>query len=358
MSHEERTNTGTGYQSTTEALNIEAGTARAPFEEPSEAGKSAEGKSAEQLERDIEQTRARMSRDIDEIGERLRPGNLAQSAVNSVGEQARRTGSRLADFLRDNAVPVAAIGFGVTWLAAERRSRRGLREISGDRMARYAYGGPERRISRYPERRGLGARLGETAGGVRERVSGAASGLADRASDLTERAGDVAGRAQERAGELGTHAKERVQELGAQAREQTQRVRSGFERTLEGNPLAVAAGAAVLGLAVGLLLPSTRRENEVMGPVRDQLAERAGETVERVTDAATEAAREVKETVKAEVSERAPEVKGVVQEAAQRVADQAKESAGRVKDESKDAVKAQGSRKGKGPAREEPGPQG
>ena len=63
-------------------------------------------RSPQEIEREIEQTRSRMSRNIDELGDRLSPSNLkeeaksaikdaASGAVSNVGEQARRTGSRL-----------------------------------------------------------------------------------------------------------------------------------------------------------------------------------------------------------------------------------------------------------------------
>lgn len=228
-------------------------------------------KSSAEIEREIEQTRARMSEGVDTISQKLRPGNPAQSAVETVGAQARQTGSRLANLIRESPIPVAAIGLGVTWLVAQQRFQRGL--------ARYGYRGPERRISGYPERRrGLGTRSGATVGAARDPV--------------------------ERMSELGSEAKERMQQLGSRTREQTQRVGARFERMIDQNPLAVTAGAVALGLAVGLLFPGTRREDQLMGSARDQLVERAGDTVERVKEAAGEAAREVTETVKAEVAER------------------------------------------------------
>jgi len=176
-------------------------------------------KSSAEIEREIEQTRARMSEGIDTISEKLRPGNLAQSAVESVGEQAGHTGSRLANVIRENPIPVAAIGLGVTWLVAQQRSKRGL--------SRYGYRGPERRISGYSERR-----------------RGAGTGMAERAADIAEGVGDVAERAQERLSELGSEAKERMQQLGSRAREQTHRVGARLERMIDQNPLAVAAGEA------------------------------------------------------------------------------------------------------------------
>ena len=284
------------------------------------------------IEREIEQTRARMSENIDTISEKLRPGNLAQSAAAGIGEQARQTGSRLADAIRENPIPIAAIGLGVTWLVARQRLKSGA--------GRYGYGGAERRISGYPERRRRsGGQSATSVGGLR--APDARTGVGERAEAMAERVGDVAERAQERVSELGNEAKARMQQLGTRAREQTRQVGTRLERMIDENPLALAAGAIVLGLAVGLVLPRTRREDELMGSARDQVVERGEQVVDRVKEAAGEAAREVTATVKGEVAERGPEVKGVVQDIAGRVTEQVKDSAGRVRDAAAEALKDQ-----------------
>lgn len=318
MSEYERQNRGLAYEPSTQ--------------EGASALESRGEKSPEEIEREIEQTRNRMSRDIDELGDRLRPDNLkeeaktaiknvAHNAVSNVGEQARRTGSRLVEAIRENPLPVIAVGAGVTWLLTKRSSS----DISGDRMARYAYTGPDRRQGEsWQHGSGIKARVGEAVSGVKGTVSEAASGIAGKAS------------------ELASETQERLGEFSGQARRQTRRVRTNLEHVSEENPLIVVIGAAVVGLALGLLLPGTERENELMGATRDQLVDRAGETAERVKEAAVEAGREVKETVKAEVQERAPEIKEVVQQAGQQVKEQVKESARRVKNEAKDAAKKAG----------------
>ena len=286
-------------------------------------------KSPEEIEREIEQTRSRLSRDIDELGNKLSPSNLkeeaktaikdaAQGAVSNVGEQARRTSSRLVEVIRENPLPVIAVGAGVTWLLTQ-RSRS---DVSGDRMARYAYTGPERRQGRNWQS-GSG-RIGSTVSGMKDSVSEAAGGVAERASELKERAG------------------ERIDEISGQARWQSRRIKTNLEHAAEENPLFIGIGAAIVGLAIGLLLPGTQREDELMGPARDQLVDRAEETVERAKDAAVEAGREVKETVKAEIEEHKPEMKEVVQQAGQHVKDQVKEGAKKVKNEAKDAAKKSG----------------
>lgn len=289
-------------------------------------------KNPEEIEREIEQTRSRLSRDIDELGNKLSPSNLkeeaksaikdaAQGAVSNVGEQARRTSSRLVEVIRENPLPVIAVGAGVTWLLTQRNRS----DVSGDRMARYAYTGPERRQGRnWQSGSGVSGKVSSTVSGVKDSVGEAASGVAERAGELKDRAG------------------ERIEEIGGQARWQTQRIKTNLEHAAEENPLAIAIGAAVVGLALGLLLPGTQREDEMMGSARDELVDRAGETVERAKDAALEAGREVKETVKAEIEEHKPEIKDVVQQAGQQVKEQVKEGARKVKNEAKDAAKKSG----------------
>jgi ElaB/YqjD/DUF883 family membrane-anchored ribosome-binding protein len=285
-------------------------------------------RSPQEIEREIEQTRNRMSRNIDELGDRLSPSNLkqeaksaikgaAQGAVSNVGEQARRTSSRLVEVIRENPLPVIAVGAGVTWLLTQ-RSRS---DISGDRMARYAYTGPERRQGD----------SWQSGSGIRGKVGGAVSDVKESVSEVAERAGELKDRAGERIGEI-----------GGQARWQTRRIKTNFEHTADENPLMLALGAAVVGLALGMLLPGTQREDEIMGSARDQLVDRAEETVERAKEAAVEAGREVKETVKSEFEQHKPELKEVVQQAGQNVKEQVKESARRVKSEAKDAAKKSG----------------
>ncbi|HYC33343.1 MAG TPA: DUF3618 domain-containing protein, partial [Gemmatimonadales bacterium] len=142
--------------------------------------------SPEQIQREIELTRERMSQNIDELGEKLSPQNLKRQAkeaitgrahdmVNNVGDQARDTGSRVFDFIRENPPLVAAVGLGAVWLLQRRQRAEEIDNISGDRMARFAYTGPERR------REGIAHRLADRASHLKESVGEAASGVAERA---------------------------------------------------------------------------------------------------------------------------------------------------------------------------------
>ena len=325
MSEYERQNPGLAYEPSNQAFDADT------------EGRT--DKSPEEIEREIEQTRNRLSRDIDELGNKLNPQNLkeeaktaikdaAQGAVSNVGEQARRTGYRLVEVIRENPLPVIAVGAGVTWLLTQRNRS----EISGNRMARYAYTGPERRQGEsWQSSSGTRGRAGHTVSGVKESVSEATSNVAERAGELKDKAG------------------ERIGELGGEARRQTRRLKTNLEHTAEENPLALAIGAAVVGLALGMLLPSTEREDEMMGSARDELLDRAERTAERAKDAAVEAGREIKDSVQTQIEEHKPEIKQAVQEAGQSVKEQVKESAKRVKNEAKDAATESTPEPGKNP---------
>lgn len=284
--------------------------------------------SPEQIERDIERTRERMSSNIDALGERLSPDAIkqqakdaiagkAQDVVNNVGDQARQTGSRMLDFITENPLPVAAVTLGAIWLFSMRKGN--ASEVSGDRMARFAYTGPERREPN--GRPSLGRRFMDRTSSVRDTVS-------DKAHAVSERAGELKHELGERAGELGTSARESARDA-----------RGGMERMMKENPLAIAAGAVVIGLALGMLLPETEPERRVMGPARDQIADKVSNVADRVKDAAVEAGREVKDTLQEEVSAATPGLKSTLADAASNVKDQIKESAGRVADQAKQEVR-------------------
>ena len=256
------------------------------------------GKRPGEIERDIAMTRERMSENIDELGERLSPDQLkeqakgaikeaAQGAVSNVGDQARRTGQRLLDAIREHPLPVMVAGVGVTWLLTQRSRSK----VSGDRMAQFAYTGPERR-SGYGGDPGRG--VGEGVGEPRPQAGG------------------------------------RAQEAGREARQQVRQIKTKLEHLIDQHPLAVAAGAAVVGLGLGMLLPSTQKEDEVMGPGRDRLVDRAEAAAERVKDVAIDAGQKMKETIKEQIDAHAPEIKHAVRQTTEAMKEQAKESVGRA----------------------------
>jgi hypothetical protein len=96
----------------------------------------------------------------------------------------------------------------------------------------------------------------------------------------------------------------RASDLSHEAREKMYRAQIGARDFAQENPLAVGAVAVAAGVGVGLMLPATRRENELLGPTRSRLMDEgsrllgeAKETAERVKDTAKSTAQELKSSL-------------------------------------------------------------
>lgn len=87
------------------------------------------------------------------------------------------------------------------------------------------------------------------------------------------------------------------------------------------NPLGLALGGVATGFLVGMMLPSTRVEDERVGPIADEMKEKAVETgqeaLERGKEVAQEAAASAKETAQQSGQEHADELKSSAQQHAQ-----------------------------------------
>jgi gas vesicle protein len=93
-------------------------------------------------------------------------------------------------------------------------------------------------------------------------------------------------------------------------------VKEGAKRAagvVQENPLGLAIGAAAVGFVAGMLIPSTSMEDEKVGPLADQVKEKAKETgqeaVERGKQVAEEAADSAKTTVQESGQQHAEELR-------------------------------------------------
>jgi gas vesicle protein len=96
-------------------------------------------------------------------------------------------------------------------------------------------------------------------------------------------------------------ASDKVSELTPDGREVKQTA-TGLKRTAERNPLGLAIAGAAAGFIAGLLTPSTRVEDERIGPMSDELKSTAADTgreaLERGKLVAQEAGTTAMETAK------------------------------------------------------------
>jgi gas vesicle protein len=107
--------------------------------------------------------------------------------------------------------------------------------------------------------------------------------------------------------------------------EKVGRVKGAAER----NPLGLAVGAAALGFVAGLLIPSTRVENERMGEVSYQVVDAAKETASGAVERGKQITEEAAETAKETSKEQGQELASNLQKRASE-SDTASEAAGQT----------------------------
>jgi len=185
------------------------------------------------------------------------------------------------------------------------RARDVIRETAG--VVRERLHHPERRA---PERAGEGGesgpgRLSSAKEALAERVGSAKEAVSSATEAAAERAGAAKEAVAERAGSAGASlsaARERAADRLPSAAE-TRRGVARAASVARGNPVALAAGALVAGIATGLLLPRTELEDERIGPIADDMKERGAElgreTVERGREAAEQAVEHRREVTDA-----------------------------------------------------------
>ena len=229
-----------------------------------------------EIEAEIEDTRLEMGGTLNELGDRLDPGNLINQAkenvreatIGRVEETAKGVSTMVMDTIRRNPIPSALAGAGLALLWAN-RSKGG-----GTYTDHY---GPERSyrstgLTVNSTARGAASAVGDAASTVGENVAGAVGTMAEGAQQVTEEAFD--------------RSRETVQHVGGQ-----------LERFMQANPLAVGVIAIGAGAVVGSLLPDTPQEKEMLGDASRQVGSVVKDTVDKASTKAQETLDRAEETV-------------------------------------------------------------
>jgi gas vesicle protein len=93
------------------------------------------------------------------------------------------------------------------------------------------------------------------------------------------------------------------------------------------NPLGLAIGAAAVGFIAGMLIPSTKVEDQRVGPMADQVKEQARQTGQEAIEHGKQIAQDTAQTATQKAQEAVSEVKDTAQESAQQHAEELKASA-------------------------------
>ncbi|MEX2535495.1 MAG: hypothetical protein WD273_07820 [Trueperaceae bacterium] len=138
-------------------------------------------------------------------------------------------------------------------------------------------------------------------------------------------------------------ARQSVDQMRSGAREATGRARQGFDHYFHEHPLTFAFGALALGLAVGMLLPSTRQENQWMGEASERVKDRTRDSVSKMGDVAKTSFKEARDTAESEFEERGYDAKGL-KEGAKDVLHDAREVAEKTGKEARRAAEEEAER--------------
>jgi hypothetical protein len=102
--------------------------------------------------------------------------------------------------------------------------------------------------------------------------------------------------------EFADEAKGRISDLPSDAQMQARRAQSQLDRMMRDTPLAVGAAALGIGAAVGLAVPTTSRERELMGDARQTLVEKTQQAAADAQQRLMTVAKDVQETVVNDIS--------------------------------------------------------
>jgi gas vesicle protein len=174
--------------------------------------------------------------------------------------------------------------------------------------------------------------MNETVGAIGYKAdvpSRAKDAMSDKVDSVKSRVGDTAARAKDaisgttsRVGDGVSGATSSMSDATPSRGEVKQKARRAAGLAQQ-NPLGVAIGAAALGFLAGLAAPSSRVENEKLGPVADQVKDKAKEvgqeTLDRGKQVAQQAAQSASETVKEQGKQQGEDLAGSVRQSAKDV---------------------------------------
>jgi ElaB/YqjD/DUF883 family membrane-anchored ribosome-binding protein len=160
--------------------------------------------------------------------------------------------------------------------------------------------------------------MGQDTGHIREEIEQTRSEMGDTVEALAHKA-DVKSRVKESIGDKRDRLRDQMTGTGSRINEATPDtgdVKEGAKQAVgvaQENPIGLAIGGVAAGFLAGMLLPSTRIEDEKVGPVAEQVKEKAAETgqeaLERGKDVAGQVAEQAAETAQEATQHHAEEMK-------------------------------------------------
>lgn len=161
--------------------------------------------------------------------------------------------------------------------------------------------------------------MGQDPDAIRQEIEGTRSQMGETIEAIGYKT-DVKARAKDSVSEKTGAVKDKVNTVMGRASDSTPSsddVKQGAKQavsTAQENPLGLAIGAVAVGFVAGMLIPSTSVEDEKIGPMADQLKDKARETgqeaLEHGKQVAQDVAESAQETAKESGQQHAQELAG------------------------------------------------
>ena len=285
--------------------------------------------SAAEIQRDIDEDRERIEKRLDDIQNRLSPGQLVDEALAYLkGSGGAEYLTNLGTAVKGNPIPMAMMGVSLAWLMAGNSTVVSPRSSASTKIRPYAtvtgevwrIDTPEDTDGRYAHFaddagkrfKALRSSAGKRAGDFMDETGNTYRGFADSAGnrisaikeqtgalwddaaewlsetwdDVSDAASDLSDRTAKHARSLG----EKTQSAGESIRNQTGALQETIITHFRDQPLVGGALAFAVGAALGASLPNTEVENRALGEASDQVKEKvsdtAGEVIAKGRDAA------------------------------------------------------------------------
>jgi ElaB/YqjD/DUF883 family membrane-anchored ribosome-binding protein len=260
----------------------------------------------------IQQTRDEIGKTVNTIQEQLSPERIkeqikaaAWEGMESVKDNARVKADQwrvqMTERISNNPIPAAMVGVGLVWLftiaAGSTREREYGRRYRGfyslDPYEDWPVYSPEEESGRIPPHQFRS----------REQREARSTNAPASGQPIGEQVSQWADQAQEYLGEWKSRAQHQTDEIRDRAREQGERAKGEFHRLLQTNPLAMGAMTLAIGMAIGLSLPRSRKEDHWFGETRDHLVDQAKAKAQEIMPKVKQIAGEMPQIVREPVRE-------------------------------------------------------
>lgn len=293
-------------------------------------------------EREAEATRRSLANDLNELQDRLTPGQVFDEALTYAKAGSGTFARAFSNAVRENPFPALLIGTGCMLFMSEKmgitKSKSAERYTGSFAAAAETDHGPS-----------IGERAKEKVHSAADTVKQGFAAVGDRLQDTSERVretaqemgegvADAAERVKQKTRSVADRLTDTAVQTGEQARFAGRQVKDKANTLLHEQPMLMAGIGLALGAAIAALIPVTRTENRLMGETSERIKRRVRDTATQQLEAAKESAGEFVERAKTVAEREGVTTSGAAAEIVRKFSGDAGEEQGQTRGETDDGA--------------------